>query len=200
MGKRPKSEYFTIPNIMGYFRIALVPVYLVLFYMAHEHIIPYYWPAYVVIAISGLTDFFDGFIARKFNQVTDFGKMLDPIADKITLGSIILSLCYAMPLAIIPMMGLYILKEGYMAIAGTMLMKRGYKIKGAEFHGKVCTFATYVVMIVVLLYIAGQDTYLSWLDVKFIYALVSVNMVIMIYSLIRYIIMYTKLFRSLEQS
>ena len=90
MDKNFWREYFSIPNIMGYFRIVLVFVYMYLFYQSLQG--APYWPVIATIVVSGLTDFFDGKVARRFNMVTDWGKMLDPIADKITIGAIILSL------------------------------------------------------------------------------------------------------------
>ena len=104
------KEYFSIPNIMGYFRIILVFVYMSFFYNSLQG--GPYWPVITTIIVSGLTDFFDGKVARKFNMVTDFGKMLDPIADKITIGAIILTMAFKYKM-IIYMVALYILKEGY---------------------------------------------------------------------------------------
>ena len=70
-----KKKYFTIPNILGYIRIALLPVFLVMYY--NSSTLKEYIMAFVVLAVGMLTDAFDGMIARKFNQVTDFGKALD---------------------------------------------------------------------------------------------------------------------------
>ena len=113
-------EYFSIPNIMGYFRIILALLYIWVYYMTLEG--APYWPVIAIIVLSGLTDLLDGKIARRFNMVTDWGKMLDPIADKITIGAIILSLVFKYKI-ILPMILLYVVKEGYMAVAGMLLMK-----------------------------------------------------------------------------
>ena len=76
------KEYFTgcltIPNLLSVIRIALIPVFGVLYYNGNI-----LW-AVVVLFVSGLTDFFDGKIARKFNQISALGKVLDPVADKLT--------------------------------------------------------------------------------------------------------------------
>ena len=77
-----KKEYFTIPNLMGYFRILLIPVFCVLYY--HSENAGCFYGAVIVLCLSFLSDFFDGKIARHFHQVTEWGKMLDPIADKLT--------------------------------------------------------------------------------------------------------------------
>ena len=67
---------WTIPNLLSVIRILLIPVFAVLFYKQE-----YGW-AILTLVLSGLSDFFDGKIARKFNQISALGKMLDPVADK----------------------------------------------------------------------------------------------------------------------
>ncbi len=91
-----KKEIFSIPNIMGYFRLLLVPVYLVLYFSANDT--RGYLTAAAVLAVSALTDMFDGKIARRFNMVTELGKILDPVADKVTHGAVALSLTFRFPL------------------------------------------------------------------------------------------------------
>ena len=76
------ENIWTIPNIISFIRILLIPVFGVLFYKGEL-----LW-ALLILAFSGLTDFFDGKLARKLNQVSELGKMLDPIADKLTQATI----------------------------------------------------------------------------------------------------------------
>lgn len=76
--KRLFTGCLTVPNLLSLIRIILIPVFGVLFY--HDHVLA----AVIVLAVSGLTDLFDGKIARRFNQVSELGKILDPIADKLT--------------------------------------------------------------------------------------------------------------------
>ena len=188
MSNSKVKEYFTIPNLMGYFRILLVPIFLWLFVKSENT--PgynvYYWLMLVTIGVSGLTDFFDGRVARKFNQVTDWGKMLDPIADKITIGAIIVALASKYPI-VLAMVALYIVKEGYMSIVGMILLKKGQKIEGAMWYGKVCTFATYVIIIALLVF---KEMPQMWVDI-----LVFVNMAIMLFTFIMYIPYHVKKFK-----
>lgn len=177
------KEYFSIPNLMGYFRILLVAVYMVLFYRSMDG--GAYWPVIVTIALSGMTDFFDGKIARKFHMVTEWGKILDPIADKITIGAIILSLTFKYKI-MLAMIALYIIKEGFMGIAGLYSVKKGHKVEGAMWYGKVCTFGTYCIMLILLLF---PDIPLLAVDI-----LVGVNMVIMTFTLIMYVGYYYRMF------
>ncbi len=131
-----RKEYFSIPNLMGYFRIALLPVFLILYYHADSK--PLYVAAFAVLAVSYLTDFLDGKIARRFNMVTEFGKILDPVADKLTQGVIALALTFQYPL-VIYLLIFFLLKEVYMAAMGIALIRKGRKVTGALWYGKVCT-------------------------------------------------------------
>ena len=78
----------TVPNFMSLVRILLIPVFAVLYLKG------YIWWALLVLAISGISDFLDGKIARKFNQVSNLGKMLDPIADKLTVFALAIVLFF----------------------------------------------------------------------------------------------------------
>ena len=84
--KEKLAYYFenwkTIPNLISFIRIILIPVFAVLFYKG------YTVAAVTILALSGLSDLVDGKIARKLNQVSNLGKMLDPIADKLTVFAI----------------------------------------------------------------------------------------------------------------
>lgn len=187
MNKEFVKEYFSIPNLMGYFRIILVPIYMVLFFEYLGGGV--YWPVIVVIVLSGLTDFLDGKIARKFNMVTQWGKILDPIADKITLGAIVISLAFKYS-SIIPMVVLFVVKEFYMGIVGLIAIKKGHKVEGAMWYGKICTFATYGIFIALLIF---PTLKITWVNI-----LIVINMIIMIFTLIMYMIYYGKFFRGLK--
>lgn len=78
IGKQIREEAFSIPNLLSYFRLLLIPVFIVLY--VHEE----FTAALITLAVSGLSDILDGRIARKYNMVTDLGKVLDPVADKLT--------------------------------------------------------------------------------------------------------------------
>ena len=94
--KLDKKNIFTIPNILSSFRVILAFVFLIVFYQSGLDNRESYLTA--IILISALTDFLDGKIARKFNMVSELGKILDPIADKITQGVLILCLMKEYPL------------------------------------------------------------------------------------------------------
>ena len=80
--ERWKKEIFTIPNLLSLFRLALLPVYVYIYLNATQTY--QYVAAGAIMAVSCLTDMIDGRIARRFNMISTLGKILDPVADKIT--------------------------------------------------------------------------------------------------------------------
>ena len=85
-----RREIFSIPNLMGYFRILLIPLFSWMYCTADST--GDYYAAAVVVGISGLTDMFDGKIARRFNMITELGKFIDPLADKLTQAALLICL------------------------------------------------------------------------------------------------------------
>lgn len=143
-----RKQLFSIPNLMGYFRIILIP-FIVWRYVTADSVTDYYVAA-AIIGLSGITDFLDGFVARKCHQVTKVGKILDPVADKLTQAAIVVALATRYKLMVI-LIALFIVKEGYMAVMGAIMLRRGRMIDGAQMCGKICTAALYVVMFILIL-------------------------------------------------
>lgn len=123
----------TIPNALSLFRLVLIPV-IVWLYCFREN----YSAAVVVIALSALTDILDGKIARKYNMVSDVGKVLDPVADKLTQGAVIVCLLRRYPQVAV-MIVLFCIKEAAMLFLGYMTMRYAKSINSAKWHGKACT-------------------------------------------------------------
>ena len=134
------SQLFTIPNILSYIRIALIPL-IVWLYIGKDD--PH--TAFIVILISSLTDILDGFIARRFNMITDFGKMIDPVADKLTQVAIIICLVSRFPLMLLPLCIMPI-KEGISFIIRLRLFRAADVVVGACWHGKANTVVLYTVI------------------------------------------------------
>ena len=140
--KLTKKEIFSIPNILCYFRILLIPVFMISYINAKETR-DYYFAAFIVL-LSGLTDFADGFIARHFNMVTELGKAIDPVADKLSQAAIVISLMIRI---------LFAVKELFMGITSIVLLtKHNTKMDGAKWFGKVSTFVFYTVMFIIIVF------------------------------------------------
>lgn len=139
-----KADLFTIPNILGYFRILLLPV------IGVAVVEDWYGMKVGLLAISGLTDFLDGKIARRFNQVTELGKVLDPIADKLTLCVLFFCLAVRNPYARI-IVAFMAGKELFMAVMQLYVCHRtGRTTGGALWYGKICTFTMFLVLLAFL--------------------------------------------------
>ena len=134
--KNWKKEILTIPNLLSVFRIALLPVYLHIYLNADSP--DDYTAAAVILAVSCLTDMVDGKIARKFNMISNVGKVLDPLADKLTqLG---LLLCLSVRRRILKyLLVIFLIKEFWQLFAMLAAMRRGKALNGALWSGKVST-------------------------------------------------------------
>ncbi len=142
---------WTIPNLLSVIRILLIPVFAVLFYKEE-----YGW-AILTLVLSGLSDFFDGKIARKFNQISALGKMLDPVADKLTQVTLAVLLFMSFNKAQDETLKafswvflVFIVKEIVMVLGGAVMLACGIRPGAAEIYGKVATFAFYAIMILVI--------------------------------------------------
>ncbi len=145
-----KKEIFSIPNILSFVRILLIPLFA-WFYLTADDSGGYYLAAVIVI-ISGITDFLDGQIARRCNMITEFGKFLDPLADKLTQGTLFFCIAFRHPLMWI-LLVLWLIKDGFMAIMGLILLKtKEKKLDGAKWYGKVCTAMIYFAILALLFF------------------------------------------------
>ena len=128
------GEVLNIPNLLSLLRIALVPVFLWL--LLHQ----LFLAAIAVLAFAGLTDFLDGYLARKLNQTTKLGKMLDPVADRLYIFATLLALSAT---GYVPwwLAGLVILRDVLMLISLPILASVGYRSLPVHYLGKASTFA-----------------------------------------------------------
>lgn len=145
------ENIWTIPNIISFIRILLIPVFGVLFYKGEL-----LW-ALLILAFSGFTDFIDGKLARKLNQVSELGKMLDPIADKLTQATIAIVYFFTFRNAENETLNLFawvfllfILKELVMLVGGAIMIAVGIRPGAAEIYGKAATLVFYVVMVILM--------------------------------------------------
>lgn len=146
-----KKQILTIPNLLSLFRLLLIPVIIWLYQCKHD-----YLAAASVTVLSGATDVIDGIIARKFNMVSDFGKILDPIADKFTQITVLFCLVSRFPVMALPL-SILIVKEIIAAITNMLTIKKTDKVMGAVWHGKVTTILLYAMMIIHLIWFNISD-------------------------------------------
>ncbi len=142
---------WTIPNLLSFIRILLIPVFAYLFYNDQKI------AAVAVLAVSGLSDTFDGQIARRFNQVSALGKILDPVADKLTQITIAVMLLIDFRNAensLIRAFGwvflVFLIKEAVMIIGGLVMLLMNIRPGAAEIWGKLATLVFYCGMTVII--------------------------------------------------
>ena len=91
--KEAENRIITIPNLLSAFRLVLIPVFLWTYCIREEYLV-----TAGLLLLSGLTDLADGFIARRFHMVSNLGKMLDPVADKLTQAAMLICLVTRFPM------------------------------------------------------------------------------------------------------
>lgn len=119
----------TVPNLLSLFRLALIPVIVRLDTAGHSA------GAAAVFLLSGLTDLADGFVARHFGQISDLGKALDPLADKLT--QLAAAACLARRFRYFPaLLALMCVKESLVGIGCLLAIRRSGRVRSADWHGK----------------------------------------------------------------
>ena len=192
---KDKKDIYTIPNILVYFRFLLVIVFIVIYFLpisVKDILINHYICAGIDL-LAGFTDFLDGQIARRFNMVTELGKAIDPLADKLMQFAIALCLLitYFHIWTFILMLTIFVIKEITLLIFDIVLFKKEKKLDGAKFFGKVSTFVFYVAMGFLLLL---PSTVSFWSTA--VYIATSVSSFFLLLSYILYFPVLIKLYRS----
>ncbi len=156
--RKSENKILTIPNLLSLFRLILIPVIVWLYWFRKE-----YFPAGILLIVSGLTDLADGYIARHFNAVSNVGKILDPIADKLTQAAMLFCLVTRFPLMAAPF-GFLVIKEIFIGTTGLLMIRKTGKVVGADLHGKVATTLLYAMMIL----------HIFWIDIPSTVSAVSI--------------------------
>ena len=179
----------TIPNALSFLRILLVPVFAVLFMKGD-----YLW-AFITLAFSGFTDFLDGKIARKFNQISNMGKILDPLADK--LSQITIAVVFFLTFraakdstirAFSYIFLVFLVKEAIMVLGSVVMLIFGLRPGAAELPGKLATFAFYTIMGAIMAFgpeigvLKSFYTFPNWLMIT----LVSISAVLCVVAFLSY--------------
>lgn len=179
-----QDNIYTIPNALTLLRIFLVPVFIYL-YLNEHHI-----ASAAIILACGFTDFLDGYIARHYHQVSELGKAMDPVADKLLQFAIVFALIFTVD-HMIYLFLLFMIKEASMLVCWLLLKKKGGYMNGALWFGKISTAVFYIAMFI-LIALPLEDTTAG-----------SVLMIVTAFflglSFILYIKTYIAMFRDLKQ-
>ena len=162
-----------IPNILTSFRILLVPL------LVHQVLIGAMSSAAVILIVSGLTDLLDGFLARRFGWVSRLGKLLDPVADKLTQITVYVLFAITFAAQFWFFFAFLIFRELLMLALGGYLLKKGVKLEGSRWFGKVTTALFYASMVSIALF--------PYLPLGVIYVLLAAISVFALITLLSYI-------------
>lgn len=185
-----------LPNTLTTIRIVLIPLFCALFLMGPD----YYTYAGLVLVASGISDMFDGFFARRLHQETELGKILDPVADKLTLAAVVVCMWYVYHRSfpwISFALGIMLLKEIAMAVGGLVIVHKGKKLVKAKWWGKVATVVFYVCMILIVALNIFMPSERLTVAVP---ALAFFAAAVMLFALIRYFLVALKIIRGEEVS
>lgn len=141
-----ENRIITIPNFLSVCRIIMIPVFIWVYCCRKEYLL-----AFWVFCLSGVTDLVDGFIARTFHMVSNLGKALDPIADKLTQGAVLLCLGIRFPQMFF-LAGLLAAKEITTGLMSLSAIHKTKEVKSADWHGKVTTCLLYFTMLLHILW------------------------------------------------
>ena len=174
-----KKDVFTIPNMLSLIRLILIPVYTVIYLNATEY--REYFLAGAILAVSCLTDMIDGQIARRFNMTSTVGRVLDPMADKMTQLALTISLSIKYPI-LRGVLVLFVIKELFQTTVMCVMFRRGKVLPGAIMPGKICTTVLFVSLILLVL--------LPELDLNVVNAIAVIDSAFLIYAFISYFLAY----------
>jgi CDP-diacylglycerol--glycerol-3-phosphate 3-phosphatidyltransferase len=152
-----------LPNALTLFRLVLIPVFVALVLTSEGG---HSWPAAVVFTVAGVTDQVDGFLARRWRVESQFGKVADPLADRLMIDAAVVLLWHAGRL---PWIALAIPARDLVLVAGyRLVVERGYEL-AVNLAGKVSTWLLYASLTLVMLTHDGDDwpLWIFWAGVAF---------------------------------
>lgn len=195
--KFKKEELFTIPNILTYIRLIAIPffVWMMAEYAADKDALKYLWAGIGIFVFAEITDICDGYIARHFNQISDIGKILDPIADKVLQCIAMLMLCICGNLHWIFAV-VIIVKEIYMGATSKYYM-RASKRQVEQKSNKVGKAGAAIYFIgIALAFFAGLHEIVFYVDT----AILAVGSILAIIAAVQYTVIYNGQLRKVRES
>ncbi|GAX89641.1 CDP-alcohol phosphatidyltransferase family protein [Effusibacillus lacus] len=135
-----------LPNVLTMIRLGLVPLYFIAFFSDSSWNMAY---ALGILALAGLTDLLDGYLARKYNWITPLGIILDPLADKLMMLAVILSFILDGRISWWAA-GLLIIRDVAMIVVSAFFHTRGKRIVPAVWWGKLTTVLYYITVVAIM--------------------------------------------------
>jgi cardiolipin synthase len=180
-GDYDRYKVFTLPNLFSVLRIFLIPIFVIVFFSSYKN---HSIIAALILIFSGITDILDGYIARKYNLITDLGKLLDPFADKLTQATVCICLVIQ-NIAPYWLLIIFVVKELLMIVGGARIVKKGKVISSSKWFGKVATVVFFLVMTSIILFDLKGDI---------VVILILISLAFMIFSFFMYLPIFLRMF------
>ena len=173
-----KEQILTIPNAMSGARIVLIP-FIIWTYAIDRHYL-----SVALVALSAISDMLDGFVARKLNMISDFGKFIDPVADKLTQAALLI--CLMTEHSHIYILFIFLgVKEVGMLFWGALVFSRHDSVNSAKWYGKLCTVVFEGTMIILMVFPNVQES--------IVHGFIALCAAVMVFSLTMYSLFYLKI-------
>jgi len=179
------KKILNVPNALSFFRLLMIIPFLLAFLK------DMYVMSIAVLCVSGITDILDGFIARKTGQITKFGTIIDPLADKFTLIAVVVSLSIKFP-ELLPFVGVLLIKDFSMIVVAGVFIWNKIEPPAARWYGKLSTALFYVSTICSVC--LSKIFFINCTELSVI--LFSITTIFMIFSLVRYFVLCLNLIKS----
>ncbi|PPI21656.1 MULTISPECIES: CDP-alcohol phosphatidyltransferase family protein [unclassified Rathayibacter] len=144
MARTGEDRIWTVPNVLSMVRLALVPVFLVLVVLGEDAL------ALLTLVVSSLTDYLDGWIARRFDQMTRLGRVLDPAADRLYIFATVLGLAAR---GLVPwwLVAVLLARDLVLVVLAVVLANNGYGPLPVHHLGKFATFCLFYALPLIML-------------------------------------------------
>ena len=173
-----REQILTIPNAMSAFRIVLIP-FIIWTYAIDRHYL-----SVALVVLSAVSDMLDGFVARKLNMISDFGKFIDPVADKLTQAALLI--CLMTEHAHIYILFILLaVKELSMLFLGAVVFKRHDSVNSAKWYGKLCTVVFEGTMMLLMLFPETPE--------DIVHMAILICACVMVFSLLMYSLFYLRI-------
>lgn len=180
-----------IPNFLTLLRLIIVP------FLGYFLYFECYIPAIILFAFGGFTDILDGYIARKYNLITKWGKFFDPLADKLMQITALVLLVWHHFIPSVVLI-IVIIKEALMLTGGILLYTKGRTVMGANWYGKLATVIFYFAILVTI--VLSLDNLSNSYTPYAINIALGLAVVCTLFALVRYIIIYFKFSKNYEKN
>lgn len=173
-----REQVLTVPNAMSAFRIILIP-FIIWTYAVDRHYL-----AFALVLLSALSDMLDGLVARKLNMISDFGKFIDPVADKLTQAALVICLM-TQHRHIYILFIILAVKELATLGLGALVFKRLDSVNSAKWYGKLCTVVFEGTMMLLMVLPNASE--------ELVHMFMFVCACVMLFAFVMYALFYLKL-------